>query len=248
MASAIRSSGISRAKPSIIRIDVLAARDDQVQVALLQVVVRGEGDELAADVAQPHRADRALERQAAKGHSGGRGPDHRQHVAVVLPVAGHHEGLHLHLVVEPVGEQRADGPVDQPRRQRFLHRRAALPLEEPAGELPRRRHPLAIVARQGKEVDPGPRTARRPQQPARPFRRTAPGNCRRLVWPALRFRAKESPLRSVSQHVLSMLRTYLHCELQTRRGGGEGCRNAPRPAGLHARGQARPIFWPRRIA
>ena len=33
----------------------------------------------------------------------GRGAVHRQHVAVVLPVAGHDERLDLHFVVEPSG-------------------------------------------------------------------------------------------------------------------------------------------------
>ena len=38
----------------------------------------------------------------------GRGPVHRQHVAVVLPVAGHHEGLHLDLV-DDIRRARAGG-------------------------------------------------------------------------------------------------------------------------------------------
>ena len=126
MASAIASSGISRAKPSIIRIESLRAGDDQVQIALLQFVVRGEGNELAVDAAQPDRGDRALERQRREAQ-GGRGAVHRQHVAVVLPVAGQHEGLDLDLVVEPLGEQRPDRPVDQPGGERLLQWSAGLP-------------------------------------------------------------------------------------------------------------------------
>ena len=137
---------------------VLAARDDQVQVALLQGVVRGEGDELAVDRAQPHRGDRPLKRQR-RNPQRGRGPVHRQHVAVVLPVAGQHERLHLDLVAEPIGPQRPDGAVHQPGGEDFLGGGPAFAFQEAAGELARRRHALAIVASQGKEVA-RPRAAR----------------------------------------------------------------------------------------
>ena len=42
---------------------ILAARDDQIEIAFFQFVLRGEGDELAADLPEPNRADRPLERQ-----------------------------------------------------------------------------------------------------------------------------------------------------------------------------------------
>ena len=89
----------------------------------------------------------------------GRGAVHRQHVAVVLPVAGHHEGLHLDLVAEPLGEQRPDRPIHQPGGEGFLGGGPAFALEEAAGELARRRHALAIVAGQREEIA-RPRRAR----------------------------------------------------------------------------------------
>ncbi len=89
-------------------------------------------------------------------HSDGAGAVHRQHVAVVLPVAGHHERLNLHFVVEPFGKQRANGAIDQPRGERFLRRGPAFALEEAAGKLAGRRVPLAIVAGQREEVAAAP--------------------------------------------------------------------------------------------
>ena len=75
-----------------------------------------------------------------------------------------HEALNLHFVVEPLGKQRPDRPVDQAAGERFLHRRPAFALEEAAGELAGRGGPLAIVAGQREEVgDAGSRRARRPR-------------------------------------------------------------------------------------
>ncbi len=130
---------------------VLVARDDQVEIALLESVVRGEGYELALDQAQPYRADGALEGQG-RNLQRGRGPVHPQDVAVVLPVAGHHERLYLHFIAEPLGKQRPDGTVHQPRGERFLGRRPAFALQKAAGELARRSHALAVVAGEGEEI------------------------------------------------------------------------------------------------
>src|SRR5437588_7175199 len=51
-------------------------------------------------------------------------------------------------------EQGADRPVDQPRREDFLGGRPPLALDEAAGELARRVHLLAIIDRQGEEIEP----------------------------------------------------------------------------------------------
>ncbi len=84
----------------------MRARDDQVEIALFQFVVRGERHELAVDLAQANRSHRALERQRRDAKRRG-GAVHRQHVAVVLPVAGQDEGLNLHFVVETTRETAA---------------------------------------------------------------------------------------------------------------------------------------------
>ncbi len=136
------------------------AGDDQIEIAVLQGVVRGEGDELAVDVAQPHRGDRPVKGERRENQRR-RTAIHRQHVAVVLAVGGEDEAHHLDLVVKPVGKSGANRAVHQPRGEDFLGGRAAFALEEPAGELARRRHPLAIIAGQGKEILPRASGARR---------------------------------------------------------------------------------------
>ena len=162
---------------------VLAAGDDQIEIALFQLVLRRERHELAVDVAQaePSRCGpwNGKRREAQRG----RGAVHRQHVAVVLPIAGQHEALDLHFVVKPRGKQRPDRPIHQPRRERFLRRRPAFALEEAAGKLAGRGRPLAIIASQREEVRCPAAAGRRPRQPARRSRHTAPGNCRRPAWP-----------------------------------------------------------------
>ena len=130
---------------------VLAAGDDQVQIALFQVVVRGKDDELAVDVGQSHRAQRSLEGQR-RDRQRGRGPVHGQDVAVVLLVGGQHEALDLDFVEEPLGPLRPDGPVHEPGGENLLGGRAAFALEESAGEFARRGHALAIIARQREEI------------------------------------------------------------------------------------------------
>jgi hypothetical protein len=106
---------------------VFRAGDDQVQVALLQRVVCGKGDELAVDVAQPHGPQRALKRQRREQQRGRR-PIHRQHVAVVLPVGGQHEALNLDVVPVSVGELGPDRTIHEPCREGLLDGRTPLAL------------------------------------------------------------------------------------------------------------------------
>ena len=71
--------------------------------------------------------------------------------------------MHLDFVVEPLGKGGADGAVHQPGGEGLLGGGPAFALEEAAGKLARRRHPLAIIAGQREEVDaparPGPEAA-----------------------------------------------------------------------------------------
>ena len=142
---------------------VARAGDDQVELAGLQLVLRRERDELAVDQAQPHRAERALERQRRNAQRRG-GAVHRQHVAVGLPIAGQHEALDLHFVVEAFGNSGRIGRSMSRDGERFLGRRPAFALEEAAGELAGRGVPLAVVAGEREEIDARPRRARRPRR------------------------------------------------------------------------------------
>ena len=87
------------------------------------------------DIADAAAGDGAEERNAGQGQRG-RAADQGDHIGVVLEVMAQHGGDHLHLVAEPLREQRADRPVDQAADQRLLLGGAALTLEEAAGILP----------------------------------------------------------------------------------------------------------------
>ena len=140
---------------------VLARRDDQVEVALGKLRGRGVDHEGACDAPHAHRRDGSVERDVGDGERDRRAEE-RDHVRVVLLVVGEHRRDHLRLAVEALREERANRPVDQPRRQDLLLRRAAFALEEPAGDLPGGEGLLLVVAGEREEVDALPgRAARR---------------------------------------------------------------------------------------
>ena len=80
------------------------------------------------------------------------GAVHREDVGIVLAVGREDEGDDLRLVVEALGEERPDGPVDQARGQDLLLRRAAFALEPAAGDPPAGVGVLAVVDGEGEEV------------------------------------------------------------------------------------------------
>ena len=82
-----------------------------------------------------------------------RGGDAGEDVRVVLAVEGEHVQVNLHLVHEPLGEQRAQRAVDQAGGEDFLGGRAAFALHEPAGELAGGGAALAVVDLEREEVD-----------------------------------------------------------------------------------------------
>ena len=106
---------------------------------------------LAVDVADARGADRTVERDAGK-RQGRRGADHRGNVGVDFRIDRHHRRDDLHFVVEAVGEQRADRPVDQARGQRFLLRGPPFALEEAAGDLARGVGLFLVVDGQREEI------------------------------------------------------------------------------------------------
>ena len=73
---------------------------------------------------------------------------------LVLAVIAEHLGDHVDLVVEALGEQRADRPVDQAAGQRLLLGGAALALEEAARDAPGGREFFLIVDGEREEILP----------------------------------------------------------------------------------------------
>ena len=77
----------------------------------------------AVDVADAGRADRAHEGQARNGQRRRHG-DHRHDIGIIFQVVGQHLRHHQRFVAIAVGEQRADGAVDQARDQGLAFGRA----------------------------------------------------------------------------------------------------------------------------
>ena len=133
---------------------VAGARDDEVELGVLELGVRRVEDVLAVDVADAHGGDRALERDLADRQGGGRG-DGAEDVRVVLVVRRQDGDHDLDVVLVALGEQRADRAVREARGERGGLGRAALALDEPARDLAGGVHPLLEVDREREEVEPG---------------------------------------------------------------------------------------------
>jgi hypothetical protein len=118
-----------------------------------QLVHGGERDVLVARHPDAQPAQRAEERHGGERQRGA-GADDREDVGVVLLVVGQHERLHLHVGLEALGPQRTDRAIRHAHGQDLLLRRRALTLEEAAGDLARGVGLLAVVEREGEEVDP----------------------------------------------------------------------------------------------
>ena len=80
--------------------------------------------------------------------------DAGEDIRIVLLIGRENVEVNLHLIHESLGEQRPKRPIDQTRCENFLGSGAALALHEPAGELPGRRSPLAVINLKWKEIDP----------------------------------------------------------------------------------------------
>ena len=132
---------------------VVRGGDHQVQLAGRDVGVGRVEDVLAVLVAHARGADRAHEGHARQRHRG-RGGDHREQIGLVLAVIAHHLRDAVDLVVEAFGEQRAQRAVDQAADQRLTLGRAALALEEAAGDPAAGGEFLLIVDGQREEVLP----------------------------------------------------------------------------------------------
>ena len=129
-----RSSGISRAKPSII--STASRVPEMIKSSSLVSSSSCVGNGTNSPSTRPRRTEPSGPwNGSGEMPSAARGTVHRQHVAVGLAIAGHHEVLNLHFVVEAFGKQRPDRAIDQPRGQRFLGRRPAFTLEKAAGKL-----------------------------------------------------------------------------------------------------------------
>jgi hypothetical protein len=131
---------------------VLRARHDEVQVGLrLDLGSRRVEEVLAVLVTDARGTDRRSKGNARQRDGGG-GADQRGNVGIDLGVERKDRRDDLDLVVEALGKQRPQRPVDQARGERLLFGRPAFTLEEPPRDLAGRIRLFDIVDGQRKEV------------------------------------------------------------------------------------------------
>ena len=159
------------------------AAHDQVERRLGHVGHRRVDDELVAEPADAHGADRAQEGQR-RDDERGRGAVDREDVVRVHAVDRQHGADDLDLVAESLGPERPDRPIDHARVQGRLLGGLALALEEPAGDLARRRTSSLRCRRSAGRSRrlPAPRCGR-PRSPAPSSRRIARPRLHRPAWP-----------------------------------------------------------------
>ena len=130
------------------------AGDDEIEIALEQLGDGREDDELAVLARDADADDRAVPGDVGdveRGRGAGEGED----VGLVLLVAGEHRRDDLRVLLEPVGEERAQRPIHDPAGEDLLVALAGLALEEAAGDLAGRVRLLDELAGEGEEVEAG---------------------------------------------------------------------------------------------
>ena len=131
---------------------VAVAGDDHVEVGGVAALEAGVDGVVVAVPGDAAGADGSLEGDLADGQRGG-GGDHAQGFGRMRFVHRQHGDNHLHLVVQPLGEQRADAAVGQAGGQDGLGAGASLAAEEAAGDLAHGVQALFKFHGQRQEVD-----------------------------------------------------------------------------------------------
>ena len=152
MASAMTSSGRSLAPASTIMIASRVPETIRSSSESCELAVGRVDDELAADAADPHGADRAGERDLADRQRG-RGGDGAEDVGLVLLVRREDRDHELDVVLVALGEERPDRAVGQARGEGRRLGGPRLALDEAARDLARGVHPLFELDGEREEVE-----------------------------------------------------------------------------------------------
>ena len=104
-----------------------------VQVGNLPLLAGGVENELAVHQAHLHRAHGAVPGDVGNGQGGG-SADEAADLRGAVVVHAHDRGHDGNVIAEVVGEQGADGPVNDPAGEDALFPGAALPAVEAAGD------------------------------------------------------------------------------------------------------------------
>ena len=163
------------------------AGDDELHVAVLELLEGRVEHPVALHAADADAGDGAGEGRLA-GVQRVRRRDHRQHVGVVLLVGRDDVAEHLHFVLEALGEQRADGAVDDPAAQDLAVARPAFALDEAARNLAGGVGLLLVLDRQREERERALVVAHRDGREDHRVTVGDRGRSRRPAWPCGRSR------------------------------------------------------------
>ena len=131
---------------------ITGAADDHAQSAVIALFVGGVDDVLAVPVGDAAGADGPVEGNLGDGQ-GSRCSDHGQDFRRVLLVCRQDCQGYLDVVVQALGEQRADGAVGQTGGENAFLSGTALAAEEAAWDAAGGVEPFFVVDGQGEEVD-----------------------------------------------------------------------------------------------
>ncbi len=139
---------------------VLAAGDDEIELALLALLEGRVDDVLAVDQADAHAGDRLLERESRRAASAADAPVIASTSVSFSASADSTSAMICVSKRQPDGKSGRIGRSMHAARQHFLFGRLAFALEEAAGDAARRVGVFAVVDRQRQEVDAFARVGR----------------------------------------------------------------------------------------
>ena len=128
-----------------------------VQIRDLALFAGGVDDQLAVHQAHLHGAHRTVPGDIGDGQSGG-GADQSGDLGRAVMIHSHDGGHDGHIIAEVIGEQGADGAVDDAAGEDALLAGTALAAVEAAGDAAHGVHLLLKVHAQGEEIDAVPGT------------------------------------------------------------------------------------------
>ena len=124
----------------------------EVKVALSALLLGGVNDELAVHKTHENAADRSVPRNI-RYRQGDGCADHCRDLGGAILIDRHNGKCERHVIAQVLGEERANGAVDDTCGQDSLFAGLTLAFEISAGDLTCGVHSLLIVNRQGEEVD-----------------------------------------------------------------------------------------------
>ena len=132
--------------------EMAGAGDDEIHLAVFELLDGGVQDELSLDAADADVGRGDDQGNVADG-DGGAGGDAGEDVRIVFAVEGENVELNLNFIHEPLGEERTKRAVDEAGGEDFLVCGASFALHESAGEFSSGCAAFAVIDLKWEEID-----------------------------------------------------------------------------------------------